>query len=99
MYMWWCLLSYWSCWVIWKWCLCCCGNWVSNSGLVSKSITIAVSSSSIIIGFISLLIVLTGCFSGIPCGTKGFVVPCTAGTLTPLALIWDLVYTKNESFT
>ena len=69
-------------------------NYVSSFGLVSKSITIGVSSSSIIIGAASFLLVLTGHLSGMSCGTKGFVAPCTAGTFTPLALICDLVCTK-----
>ena len=75
------------------------GNCVSSFGLVSKSIAIGISSSlSIIIGAASFLLVLTGCFSRMSCGTKGFVVLCTVGTFTPLVLIWDLVCTKNVSF-
>ena len=73
---------------------------VLNSDLVSKSITGGVSSSlSIIMGVTSFLLVLTGCFSSMSCGTKCFVALCTAGTFTPLALIWDLVCTKNVSST
>ena len=58
---------------------------VSNSGLVSKSISSGVSSSSslIIIGVTSFLLVLTGCFSSMSYGTKGFVVTCSVGTFTP----------------
>ena len=63
--------------------------------LVSKSITGGVSSSpSIIMGVTSFLLVLSGHFSNMSCGTKGLVVPCIAGTFTPLALFWDLVCKK-----